>query len=105
MATTRTPIGRRPTAKITPEAVELFKRVLAIEASGDDQFWAAEGGRREEYVAACTALHKMLGLEIWDITVFDAAGTPSKEDRDHGWDRAAVLRKALLAEAERTAAP
>jgi hypothetical protein len=62
-------------------------------------------GARNTSPLAPRYTHKMLGLEIWDITVFDAVGTPSKEDRDHGWDRAAVLRKALLAEAERTAAP
>jgi hypothetical protein len=92
MATIRTPIGRPPIAQITPAAVELFRRALALE---------------EEYYDVCGRLHELLGLAPWDITVFDAVGEPTKEDFDHGWHRVVALREALQAalKAERTPAP
>ncbi len=59
MTTTRT--RKRPPRgpRITQEAVDLFRRVCAMQDN--------DGCEEREYLDACLALHCALGLMPWDI--------------------------------------
>lgn|SRR5512139_3520870 len=59
MPSKRTPTGRRSKARITPEAVALFKRALALYDQQDA--WEEDGGRRREYLEVTCDLQDVLG--------------------------------------------
>jgi hypothetical protein len=107
MATTRTPIGRPPRSQVTLEAVELFRRVLEIEESGE-QARETDGGRHDEYVDARTGCTRCsawkFGMSLYSTPL---ASRQRRSASSMAGDRAAALRKALLAalKAERVPAP
>ena len=71
MTTTRTPIPRNKRLRITPEAVEAYKRAKQLYIASDVDEW---GLRSDECRAASNDLQRILGLEDgWDPPVW----TPS----------------------------
>jgi hypothetical protein len=104
MGTKRMPVGRPPRSHVTPEAIELFKRGMAIEALGLDEIEEECGGRHREYLDLRRALRQALGqTKPWDVNVFDVADGDSMHP---AWEteptmikayrKASALRKALL---------
>ena len=107
MSTNRRTIRRAGKGRITPEAVALFRQCEDIRATGCDEYWEHEGGRRREYLDASKALDQLLGLPPW-------AFGPCEMDLDEPkpsylvgsglcsaptWDVARELRRELLAAA------
>ncbi len=101
MPTTRKPTRRPPRGPhITPEAIELFRRVCEIEDSSDDI--GEDDGKRRTWLDARLALHVALGLQPWDCDVLDtddgpppAAVASAGAWRVENWRRAAAIRREL----------
>src|SRR5512139_908619 len=72
MPSKRTPTGRRSKARVTPEAVALFKRALALYDQQDA--WEEDGGRRREYLEVTCDLQDVLGRTPWHENVLDTLG-------------------------------
>jgi hypothetical protein len=86
--------------RITPEAIELFRRAHEIERSGDaSEVWEPDG-RRREYLNLSVELHKLLGLQIWELSPL-SVDVDDNDDDEPGAVRntaqAARLRRELLA--------
>ncbi|TQF30903.1 hypothetical protein [Bradyrhizobium sp. UNPA324] len=97
MPTTRHPINRPPHARITPEAIALFRRALAIEACDDQSFWEEDGGSRREYLDVVDQLYRALGLQAFDLSPLACEGAPPAwEINPKLWRKAAQLRRALI---------
>jgi hypothetical protein len=66
--------GDRPpdeAVRLAPEVIDLFRRGIAIQKQGKHRTWESEGGRRDEYIDVCNALHRMLGRRPWQYDVID----------------------------------
>ena len=86
----------------SPEAVELFRRALEIEAAGATGKWEPEG-RRLEYLDIDIALMRELGRGFWNVSVLqvdeNAEGPPAWERNPRNiesWHEAIRLRRALI---------
>lgn len=82
MATKRRPIERPFRARITPELIELWRRIRAIQAADLDEVWEDAGGRRREYLDATVELHGGLGLTPWH----DSPAEVASEGPPPAWD-------------------
>lgn len=80
MTTTRTPIGRTSKSKITPEAIEAFKRMEVANCKctcppvdWDGKYWESIENcpACEEWWAAHNVLHGLLGLKTWWWPAFE----------------------------------
>jgi hypothetical protein len=95
----RRPIQRLPAVKVTPEAVELFRRGVEIMECDDHKFWEEDGGRRAEWLKISSDLEISLKLAPWDTSPLDVAvdGTPPRwaDDDMKGYERAVALRRTL----------
>jgi hypothetical protein len=89
------------TMKVTPEAVELFRRAIAIEQSGDaSEAWEEEGGKRREYLNLSVELHRALALKIWELSPLGVADDNDDTDEPgsvRNTAQAVKLRRELLA--------
>lgn len=100
MPSKRTPIDRPLVARITPEAVALFRQIEEILAAGLDETWEAEGGRRRECLDAEVRLHGLLGIQPWDEEPNHCSsnGPPPewcKGERAERYKKAQAWRRAL----------
>jgi len=93
MATKRTPIGRPPRDRITPEIIKLYGRIRDTDDSVDT--------RKERVI-----LHSKMGREIWEYSIWvvdpDAESPPdwvirNGEYRVKDWTAARDLLRALEA--------
>src|SRR5262245_64040374 len=86
MPTKRTPLGRPPRSRITPEAVALFRRCMEIREAGE------HADNRDEYLRASVDLHHLLGRRLWQEDILDAADPtpPDYVDPDE-WKQAHAL--------------
>jgi hypothetical protein len=98
MATTRTPINRPTKARITPEIVELYKKIRDADDAVDT--------RRDR-----VALHTKLGRRVWEYSIEgidpDAVAPPDwvvrqGDFRIQDWTTARDLLLALEAAADET---
>jgi hypothetical protein len=103
MMTNRKPVERARRRQITPKAVELFRRALALQAIPHaTERWEPEG-RRREYLDISGELHAELGLGLGEEEVLWVAdeGVPEwmrgNERRIASELRAQRLRRALKA--------
>lgn len=94
--------------RITDEAVALWNRGNAILASGDDEMFEEDGGRRNEYLDVLHALARSLGLKPHNEDPFDvpSEGDPPDwmmrfPDRVADFKFVQGLRRALEAAAKR----
>jgi hypothetical protein len=66
MTTNRTPINRRPTGRLTPQAIEIFKRMVAIKCTcGEGNDCDCPGCR--EHLQLDDDLSRELGLRPWQF--------------------------------------
>jgi hypothetical protein len=95
----RRPIQRLPAVKVTPEAVELFRRGVEIMENDDHKFWEEDGGRRAEWLKISSDLEISLKLAPWETSPLDVTvdGTPPRwaDDDMKGYARAVALRRTL----------
>ena len=103
MATTRTPISRPTRARITPEAVMLYRQLVALLDDPDavDQ-WEETGGKRRAVLDISSELQRRLGRQLWEACVDDTIGSDeppewmvTQPDRVDDWSEARSLRVAL----------
>jgi hypothetical protein len=99
----RIPLSRSRHLVISDEMVELFKRGLAIQASGEHEKWEDEGGRHGEWIEITKRLDWTLLKRVGEVSVLDDA-LDDEEMRPvnlhcggAGWDDGVRLRQALLA--------
>jgi hypothetical protein len=92
--TKRTPIHRPPQRRLTERALDLFRLAVKMEDDGVsmDSF---------EYADVAVALHRELGLKVWDefvtnVNVNDAAPPNVDPMRRASLERAVELRCQLL---------
>jgi hypothetical protein len=102
MPTKRIPLNRSRLPSIPPEAIELFRRGLEIQAAGGHEEWEEDGGRRSEWLAIRKRLDWTLLKRLGEISVLDPV-LDHPEMRPIGlysggpsWDAGVALRKALL---------
>lgn len=94
---------RRPKVRaqrITPEAVEAFRKGMEIFREGSGNEWEDKGGRRQELLDADSALCRALGLKLWQQSpLFAFHETPpdwmTREDQLQDWANAWALRQEL----------
>jgi hypothetical protein len=85
---------------ITPEMVELWRRIEEVEAEDSHKAWEPEGRKREWYDAS-GKLHCMLGLRPWETGPNRVTGPETPDYMQHnplqleGWRKAWELRQAL----------
>jgi len=93
--TKRTPIARSRTPLITPQALDLYRRALKLRTrahlSSTDKY-ACHDAERD--------LDRMLGLKLWDTSVFDTIGYEQppaymNADQREGWLWSMELRQQL----------
>jgi hypothetical protein len=91
-------VRKRPRNRppITDEMIRLYARGCAIFEAGLDERWEAEGGRKEELYAIDVHLHRLLGLKLWQESVFYVSDAPAPDERpEHEGDRVRAARAAL----------
>src|SRR5262249_26058419 len=65
MPTNRHALTRnRKTQQITPYAVELFRELMEIVKSGDDEVWEEDGGKRARFIELSNQLN-IFELGLW----------------------------------------
>ena len=72
MATKRIPLHRATRSRVTPAALQLYQRCREIEATGCNEFWEQDGGRRREYLNAKGELRRTLGMFPHQFSPLDA---------------------------------
>ncbi|MBR1241584.1 hypothetical protein JQ620_15755 [Bradyrhizobium sp. AUGA SZCCT0274] len=103
----RTPKGRN--FQITPEAVELFRKILEIISAGDDDVWEEDDppGRRRKFQETEEALNRALGrTHPWEESITyalsDDPGWQMPPSRLEDYREAAALRRELVARVKRS---
>jgi hypothetical protein len=101
MPTKRVPLNRSAHARITPEIIALWRRILEIQDSGADEEWEEAGGRRRELLDADRDLCSALGLSPWHTSPADvpSQGPPEPWEDPGRFALAQELRRALEAAA------
>ena len=101
MTTTRSPINRPPTSRITPEAVSIYRAVVALQADPACEIWEEDGGQKRKLCDLRLALHVELRRKPWEATIPDTIGCDTPPDwmsyADHraSWNDAHSIRVAL----------
>jgi hypothetical protein len=106
MPTNRIRIKRAARSRVTDQVVALFCKCCEIQKSGDEEFWAEDGGRRREYLDACRDLYSLLGLPPWHASPLDTDLTgPAPYNPEGCWadtrPAALELRREILAAMKR----
>ena len=66
MPTNRVRIKRAVRSRVTDEAIALLRFCEEIVATGQDETFEDEGGRRREYLDAHVALDSAVGVKLWE---------------------------------------
>lgn len=90
-------LGKARPYQITPETVELWRKLQAIERSGDADEWEPMG-RKREYLDLSVSLDQALGVKLWEdgpAHVYRAEPPEwmgKEPDKVESWQRAWELR-------------
>lgn len=97
MPTKRTPVDRPIRARVTPDLVALWRRIMEIREAGLDGTPEREGGRQEEHLDALHRLDRGLGLRPWQDSPVDVPphGKPPPWARRASYETAQIWRRAL----------
>src|SRR5215216_3933826 len=71
MTTTRKPISRNRRIRITPEALEAYKRARKLYDASKVDEW---GQLSDQCRTACSELHALLGRTACDLDIMDTIG-------------------------------
>ena len=83
MSTKRTTVSRPPRAKITPEAVDLFRQGLELQAAGGLTSW-----NEDAYFELQTKLDMALGrMKPWQVNQLDADPNSPPHIFELSWQR------------------
>lgn len=90
-------------ARITPEAIAAYQHALKLHNNPKAvDVWEEDGGRRREYLDACSELQCLLGRGLGDEHVLDTLGfdelpteLPYKPWDDESWKEAFAIRLEL----------
>ena len=101
MPTKRVPLARAQHARIGPEAVRLWRKIVEITEAGAGERWEEDGGRREELHVAEVELMSLLGLHPWHYFPGNvpSEGPPEKWEDPERHALAQQIRRALEAAA------
>jgi len=96
MTTTRRPIARNRKPRITPEAIEAYRRALKLYNHPKVDEWEEDGGCHREYLNALGDLQSLVGLDGSEANVLDTIGADTVPQRFLVWkDLAASWPKAV----------
>jgi|SRR4051794_33921543 hypothetical protein len=87
--------GKELNFSITAEHVALYRWAKSIEESGDSEVWESDGGRQREFLNVTSALEQLVGLQLWDSSLFSEN---VQNDAVSGPVRAALEAAAMVEE-------
>ena len=85
---------------ISGEMLELWRQCWRIRRRGAHKAWEEEGGRRREYIEACSRLGEVIGLRPWEVHPIDATSARPPAlwvQPTAGYARARKLRRLFVA--------
>jgi hypothetical protein len=102
MPTTRKPIARYRKPRITPEAIEAYRRALKLHNDPKVDEWEEDGGCHREYLNACSDLQSLLGHDDSEAELLDTIGADEVPqsflvwpDFAASWPKAVEIRQEL----------